>query len=127
VAIVLITDGLDRGSKISFEDVLGEMQSLNVTLYVLQLPDRTNGAYRRNQPKPREVVEKLAEGTGGRVFPFSEAQQAAKSICDELRNNRYLLSYFPTNSSTYDARRIFLLGQEGIAVRTKNAHPPTVK
>lgn len=127
VAVVLITDGLDRGSKTSFEKVLSEMQEQNVTIYVLQIPDRTNGAYRRNQPKPREVVEKIAEGTGGKVFPFNEAQQAAKEICDELRNNRYLLSYFPTNSSSFDARRIFLLGQEGISVRTKNAHPPNVK
>jgi Ca-activated chloride channel family protein len=126
-AIVIISDGLDRGSKTSFEKVLAEMQTQNVTLYFLQLPDRTSGAYRRNQPKAREVVKKLVEGTGGLIFSFDESQNAAKIICDELRNNRYLLSYFPTNFSAYDDRRVFLIGPEGTTVRTKSAQPATVK
>lgn len=127
VAIVVIGDGLDRGSKNEFNKTLAELQGLNVTVYFLQIPDRTNGAYRRNQPKAREVVTRLVEGTGGLVFPLEDAQNAAKTICDELRNNRYNLSYVPTNTSSYDQRRIFLLGQDGITVRTKAAHPPTVK
>ena len=126
-AIVLISDGLDRGSKTSFEKALAELQTSNVTVYALQLPDRTGGAYRRNQPKAAQVITELVEGTGGRAFDFDDPQAAAKAICDELRKNRYLLSYFPTNASSFDARRVFLIGQEGIAVRTKNAHPPNVK
>lgn len=126
-AIVVIGDGLDRGSKSNFEKTLAELQFSNVTVYFLQLPDRTNSAYRRNQPKAREVVRQLTEGTGGLVFPFEDAQNAAKAICDELRNNRYNLSYLPPNTTTFDARQIFLLGQDGIKVRTKSAHPPTLK
>ncbi|HNQ14098.1 MAG TPA: VWA domain-containing protein [Pyrinomonadaceae bacterium] len=127
VAIVVIGDGLDRGSKSDFTKTLAELQGLNVTVYFLQIPDRTNGAFRRNQPKAREVVTRLVEGTGGLVFPLEDAQNAAKTICDELRNNRYNLSYVPTNTSSFDQRRIFLLGQDGITVRTKAAHPPTIK
>ena len=126
-AIVLISDGLDRGSKAAFDKTLGDLQNHNVTLYTLEIPDRTNGAYRRNQPKAREVLKQLVEGTGGRAFSFDEPQTAAKAICDELRNNRYLLSYFPTNTSSYDARRVFLMGQEGITIRTKSAQPPNIK
>jgi Ca-activated chloride channel homolog len=125
--IVLISDGLDRGSKTEFSKALADLQNHNITLYNLEIPDRTNGAYRRNTPKAREVLKQLVEGTGGRSFSFDEPQVAAKAICDELRNNRYLLSYFPTNTSTYDARRVFLLGQEGITLRTKNAQPPNIK
>ena len=126
-AIILISDGLDRGSKTEFDKALAQLQNNNVTLYTLEIPDRTNSAYRRNQPKAREVLKQLVEGTGGLSFSFDEPQAAAKAICDELRNNRYLLSYFPTNTSSYDARRVFLLGQEGITVRTKNAQPPNIK
>lgn len=125
--IVLISDGLDRGSTIPFENILNELQNDNITVYALQIPDRTGGAYRRNQPKATQVIEQLTEGTGGKVFPFEESQTAAKFICDELRKNRYLLSYTPTNGSSYDARRVFLIGNEGITIRTKNAHPPNVK
>lgn len=126
-AVILISDGLDRGSKTTFEKILGELQNYNITVYGLQLPDRTGGAFRRDQPKAKAVIERLADETGGRVFPFEEAQTAAKAICDELRKNRYLLAYQPTNTSSYDARRIFLLGSEGITLRTKTAHPPNVK
>jgi len=126
-AIILISDGLDRGSKIPFEDVLIEMQNQNITIYALQIPDRTGGAYRRNQPKAAEVINQLTEGTGGKIFSIDQAQTAAKFVCDELKKNRYLLSYLPANTSSYDARRVFLIADEGISVRTKNAQPPNVK
>lgn len=126
-AVVVIGDGLDRGSKTPFDKVLGELQNQNVTVYALQIPDRTGGAFRRDQPKAGAVITRLAEETGGKVFPFEEAQTAAKFICDELRKSRYLLSYMPTNTSSYDARKLFLLADEGIAVRTKAGHPPNVK
>ena len=126
-AVVVIGDGLDRGSKTTFDKILGKLQNQNVTVYALQMPDRTGGAYKRDQPKASEVITKLTDGTGGRVFSVDEAQTAAKSIADEMRKNRYLLSYFPTNLSSYDARRIFLVADDGISVRIKNAQPPNVK
>lgn len=126
-AVVLIGDGLDRGSKTSFDKILNELQNQNIVVYSIQIPDRTGGAYRRNQPKAREVINQLTEGTGGKIFPLEEAQTAAKFICDELRKNRYLLSYFPANTSTYDARRVFIVADEGISIRTKNAQPPNIK
>ena len=126
-AIVLVSDGLDRGSKTSFDIVLNTLQRENVTVYALQLPDRTGGAYRRDQPKAAEAVAKIVEGTGGAIFPFEQPQVAAKAICDELRKNRYFLSYNPLNASSFDARRVFLTAGEGISVRTKTAQPPNVK
>lgn len=126
-AIVIIGDGLDRNSDAKFDDVLGALQNHNITVYALQVPDRTGGAYKRDKPKASAIIQQLTEGTGGRIFPFAEAQQAAKTICDEMRRNRYLLSYRPLNSSTFDARRVFVVGSDGIALRTKSAQPPNVK
>ncbi len=126
-AIVIIGDGLDRGSVSKFDETLNVLQNNNVTIYALQVPDRTGGAYRRDQPKASAVIQQLTEGTGGQVFPLAEAQSAAKAICDELRRNRYLLSYSPLNVSSPDSRRVFLTASEGIGVRTKLAQPPNVK
>ena len=126
-AIVVISDGLDRGSKITFDKLMNELQDNNVTVYSLGMPDRTGGAYRRDQPKAPQVLTKLTEGTGGTAFDFENANDAAKSICDELRRNRYLLSYSSPETSTFDAKRIFLVGDKGIEVRTKQAQPPNVK
>jgi len=126
-AIIVIGDGLDRGSKTPYDKLLAELESNNITVYALKLPDRTGGAYRRDQPKASQVLSQLTEYTGGLVFDFENSQEAAKTICDELRRNRYLLSYSSPNTSTYDARRIFLVADQGISVRTKQAHPPNVK
>ncbi len=126
-AVVIIGDGLDRGSKTSFDKIMGELQNQNITVYALQIPDRTGGAYRRDQPKPTAIIQQLTEATGGRTFSFEEAQAAAKAICDELRRNRYLLSYVPANTSTYDARKLLLVGEEGVTIRTKSAQPPNIK
>ncbi len=126
-AVVVIGDGLDRGSTASFDKVLADLQFQNVTVYALQLPDRTRGAYRRDQPKATAVINLLTEGTGGAIFPLDDAQTAAKAICDELRRNRYLLSYMPVNTSSYDHRRVFVTADEGINIRTKNAQPPNIK
>ncbi|MBA3769214.1 MAG: VWA domain-containing protein [Blastocatellia bacterium] len=126
-AIVVVTDGLDRGSKRSFDFALNQLQSQNVTLYALQLPDRTGGAYRRNQPKPPQVATQLVEASGGLIFPFEEAQSAAKIICEELRKNRYLIAYNPTNTSSFDERRLLVVGEAGMTIRAKAAQPPNVK
>ena len=126
-AVVIIGDGLDRGSKTKFDKILTEIQNQNITVYALQIPDRTGGAYRRDQPKAAAVISKLIEGTGGKAFPIDKAQEAAQFICDELRRNRYLLSYLPVNTSTYDVRRVFLVADKGIAIRTKNAQPPNIQ
>ena len=45
--IVVISDGLDKGSKTGFEQILAELQLLDITVYCVQAPDRTRGAIRR--------------------------------------------------------------------------------
>ncbi|HEX8565649.1 MAG TPA: VWA domain-containing protein [Pyrinomonadaceae bacterium] len=126
-AVVIVSDGLDRGSAKTFERILADYQSANVAIYAIQIPDRTGGAYRRDQPKPEAVIQKLTEGTGGKVFDFEESQTAAKAICDELKNNRYLLAYQPLNGGGVEARRLFVVADKGINVRTKTTQPPSIK
>ncbi|HEX8773567.1 MAG TPA: VWA domain-containing protein [Pyrinomonadaceae bacterium] len=122
--IIVIGDGLDRVSKTNFDDILAQLQRQNITVYALQIPDRTGGALRRDQPKPVRVIEKLAEGTGGRVFPANQPQEAAKAICDELRKNRYMISYVPTGAAYGEARRLLVVADSGINVRFKTNQPP---
>jgi VWFA-related protein len=122
--IVVISDGLDRGSKTSFEKILSEVQSLDITVYAVQAQDRTRGAIRRDVPKPRQVIDKLVEGTGGVIFSIDEPAVAAKAICDELKKNRYVLSYLPSNAPLGEARNLLIVGDEGITVRSKTVQPP---
>jgi len=75
-------------------------------------------------PKPLQVVEKLVEGTGGRVFPINDPRDAAKTICDELRKNRYVLSYLPQSVPYSEPRSILVVGETGINARAKASQPP---
>ncbi len=122
--IVVISDGLDRGSKATFEQTLAELQLENIMVYAVQAVDRTRGAIRRDVPKPKVVIDKLAEGTGGQIFSIDEPQVAAKAICDELRQNRYVLSYVPSSAPFGQARSLLVVGNEGITVRSKSMQQP---
>ena len=122
-AIVVISDGLDRGSKTKFNQALSALQSLDIVVYCVQAQDRTRGAIRRDVPKPRQVIDELAEGTGGRIFPIDDPREAAKAICDELRKNRYVLSYLPQSVPLTESRRLLVMGERGIDARAKTMQP----
>jgi Ca-activated chloride channel homolog len=122
--IIVISDGLDRGSKATFDQTLAELQAENIMVYAVQAVDRTRGAIRRDVPKPKVVIDKLAEGTGGQIFSIDEPGVAAKAICDELRKNRYTLSYVPSSAPFGQARALLVLGNQGITVRAKSMQQP---
>lgn len=122
--IVVISDGLDRGSKATFENTLAELQSDNITVYAVQAVDRTRGAIRRDVPKPKVVIDKLVEGTGGQIFSIDQPSDAAKAICDELRKHRYVLSYIPSSAPFGQARSLLVVGNDGITVRAKSMQQP---
>src|SRR5215831_4338337 len=122
-AIIVISDGLDRGSATKFQQVLSNLQSLDIVVYCVQAQDRTRGAIRRDVPKPRQVINDLAEGTGGRIFPIDDPREAAKAVCDELRRNRYVLSYLPQSVVYSEPRRLLVMGERGIDARSKTMQP----
>jgi Ca-activated chloride channel family protein len=122
--IVVISDGLDRGSKTSFEKILSELQQLDITVYAVQAQDRTRGAIRRDVPKPKQVIDRLVEGTGGAIFSIDEPSIAAKTICDELRKNRYVISYVPSSAPFGQARNLLVVADQGINVRAKSMQQP---
>jgi len=100
------------------------LQRFDITVYAVQAQDRTRGAIRRDVPKPKQVIDKLVEGTGGMIFSIEEPSVAARSICDELRKNRYVVSYIPSSTPFGEPRSLLVLGDEGIAVRAKTAQQP---
>ena len=122
--IVVISDGLDRGRKATFEETLAELQAENIMVYAVQAVDRTRGAIRRDVPKPKVVIDKLAEGTGGQIFSIDQPSDAAKGICDELRKHRYVLSYVPSSAPFGQARSLLVLGNQGIIIRAKSMQQP---
>jgi len=123
-AIILISDGHDAESKTKFDDALRALQDGNIVLYAIQVPDRTRGALVRDKPKPPAAIEQLTVGTGGAIYPFEKATEAAKTISDDLRKNWYRLVYIPSGINTLNMRRLLLMSHNpNIQLRTKGSHP----
>lgn len=124
LAIVLISDGYDSGSKTKFDDALRALQEENIVLYAIQTTDRTRGALLRDKPKPPAALELITTGTGGAIFPFDHAGEAAKTIADDLRKNWYRLVYIPSGINTINVRRLLMMSHDKtIEFRTKGSHP----
>src|SRR5262245_26202068 len=124
--IVIVADGLDRDSKIKFEELLSKLQDENVTIYAIQVRDRTRGALRKGAPKPVEALKQLAEGTGGKIYSIDDdVKTSVKEICDELRNNRYQLTYYPEGINPINKRLLLISSSDAtIQLRYKGWHPP---
>lgn len=124
--VVVVADGLDRGSTIKFDQILGKLQDENVTVYAIAIRDRTRGALRKDAPKPEDVLEQLVNETGGKLFGMEgDVKTAVKDICDELRNDRYQLTYYPDGISPIVKRRLLVSASSpAISLRYKASHPP---
>ncbi|HEX4948605.1 MAG TPA: VWA domain-containing protein [Blastocatellia bacterium] len=124
--IVLVSDGLDRDSKVKFDRILSTLQDENITVYAIQVKDRTRGALRKDAPKPVDCLEQLTVGTGGKIYSIeSDIKQAIKEICDELRNERYQLTYYPEGINPINKRHLLLTSHDAsVVLRFKGFHPP---
>ncbi len=104
-ALILVSDGDDRSSSYSEEQLFKLLRKAQVQIYAIGFinnlskePD-ANGINR--QEKAKVFLNRLAEETGGKVyFPNSidELPQIAADISGEL-HTQYLVSYTPTNEN----------------------------
>jgi len=124
--IVIVGDGLDRDSRIKFDELLSKLQDENVTVYAIQVRDRTRGALRKDAPKAGEALKLLTEGTGGRIYSIDDdVKVSVKEICDELRNNRYQLTYSPEGINPINKRLLLISSSDAtVQLRYKGWHPP---
>lgn len=91
-AMVILTDGVDEGSRLKLKDALEAAQKADVICYVLLLFDPRYGS-------DMSDMSHLAEQTGGRAISVGRTNKLSKAfseISDELRS-QYSLGYTPTN------------------------------
>jgi Ca-activated chloride channel family protein len=102
-AIILITDGDERASYYSLEDLLKLLRKIDVQLFAISLSkeDRMGATLNHNQlQRSVDLLSNLAYETGGRAFfPKSVAElQAMLSQMTNLMRTEYVIGYKPTNS-----------------------------
>ncbi len=97
--LLMITDGGDNHSRYTFDDVKGMLRESDTQLYGIGLGFQP---YPKRKETGRELLQELAELTGGRaVFPISIEQldQICAEISMELKS-QYVLGYVPLNTAT---------------------------
>lgn len=111
-AIILITDGEERDSYYTREQVLELLRESDVQVYVIGFPQgldmdryhifRGTGRRKmgRRERRARKLLDTLARVTGGRAFypdRLSDLEPIAHAIAHELRT-QYIIGYYPTRS-----------------------------
>src|SRR5580765_5632903 len=138
-AMIILSDGVDRGSKLNLESAIESAQKADTIVYAILFADEEHehdrggfggrGGYgggmgrhgggrrypQEERPDGKKILERISKQTGGRLFEVSKKHPIDKiyeSIAEELRN-QYNLGYAPDPA---DAEGSF----HKIALKTKN-------
>jgi VWFA-related protein len=97
--LIVLSDGMDEGSKVSMEKALEAAQKADVIIYCIAVADyRYSGGYGTRGGLSN--LKKLSQETGGTVLEAGRRKDLSKAfqeIADELRT-QYLLGYSSSNT-----------------------------
>jgi len=99
-ALILITDGVDQGSRYKIEQAIEQAQKADAIIYSIYYVDnRAYGGYMSFGGGGESYLKKMSEETGGRVMKVdnkNSLQSIFDQISQELRS-QYTIGYTPTN------------------------------
>ena len=143
-AVIILSDGVDRGSKMTVESAIESAQRADMVVYSILFSDadaygkggftgmgRGGGSGRfpqEERPDGKKILARISKETGGRLFEVSKKEpidQIYTQISEELRN-QYSLGY---TSDRKDAaigyRKIHLATkQKDLAVQARDGYYP---
>ena len=136
-ALILLTDGVDQGSKYSLETAIEEAQRTDTMVYGILFSDESAygsiGGFGRRMPFPggghadgKKVLERMSQETGGRFFEVSKKEsidQIYAEIQQELRN-QYNLGFSsdkPPSQSEYRKLRV-TTNRGGLQVQARDGY-----
>ncbi|MDH4063806.1 MAG: VWA domain-containing protein [Acidobacteriota bacterium] len=124
-AIVLLSDGEDTTSLVSFEEVMELVKRSETSIYTIGLQPREQSALKGFR-EAEFVLRQLAQETGGRSFFVQQAEELRGvygQIADEL-SGQYTMAYMPKNAKRDGAwRRLQVqVARPNVTVRTKRGY-----
>jgi VWFA-related protein len=97
--IVVITDGVDQGSKLNRSQAIEAAQKADAVIYSIDYEDpRFHGMF---GPSGEGDLKKMSDETGGHVYKVDRKNtldMVFKELQDEMRS-QYLIGYTPTNEA----------------------------
>jgi VWFA-related protein len=117
-AVVVLTDGVDQGSKMRLKDSIEAAQKSDVIVYVLLISDPGYGS------APHEMGQ-MAEQTGGRLIVVNNPDKLHKAfaeISSELRS-QYNIGYYPVNEKHDGSfRKIEIKSKDGYKIQARKGY-----
>jgi Ca-activated chloride channel family protein len=129
-AIVLLSDGDDTTSLVTYEDVLELAKESDIAVYAIAfLPpaDPSWAPPTKRGTQPRYALKSLASESGGRAFfptAVGELAPIYARVADELAN-QYTLGYSPSDATADGAFRrvvVRLVNRPGALVHTRSGY-----
>jgi Ca-activated chloride channel homolog len=125
-AIVVLSDGEDTSSLVSFEEVLELAKRSETAIYAIGIRSREVGQMTKGFSEADFVLRQLSQETGGRVFfarQISELANIYGQIADEL-SSQYTIGYTSKNPKRDGAYRrlIVRVNQPNSTARTKQGY-----
>lgn len=124
-AIVVLSDGEDTSSLVSFEEVLELAKRSETAIYTIGLQPRETSALRGFR-EAEFVLRQLAQETGGRAFfakQVEELKDVYGQIADEL-SSQYSMGYSSRNAKRDGAfrRLVVQVARPNVTPRTKRGY-----
>jgi VWFA-related protein len=135
-ALVLLTDGVDTGSKVPLSSAVEAAQRADTMAVSILFEDpeaygggfgmgRLGGHGPMNMPNGKKVLEQISRETGGRFYEVSKKHTLAKvydEIDEDLRH-QYSLGYSPDHAASGGYHKIHLTTrQKGLVVQTREGY-----
>lgn len=143
-AVIVLSDGVDHGSKVSLDRAIEAAQRSDTVVYSILFKDEDesndrggfgggwgghHGGGRRypqeEHPDGKKILERLSKETGGRLFEVSKKQpvdQIYNQIADELRY-QYDLGYTPDRNDLTGYHKIHLVAkQKDLEVQARDGY-----
>ncbi len=118
-AIILISDGVDNGSRISEKEAVESAQRSDALIYCIRFFDENAyggfGGWGGMGSRGDDALKSLSKETGGRMFEVKKKttlENIFETIQEELRS-QYSLGYTPPDRSGAGFRRISLRTKDG--------------
>ena len=150
-ALIILSDGVDHGSKETMAEAIATAQRSDTIIYSILFADDEDSAYQRpggfgmggrggmgggrgggsrypqqeQRPDGKKILEQISKETGGRLFKVSkkETVDAIYAQIEEELRNQYSLAYTPDKGNTVGYHKIHLVAKpKDLTVQTRDGY-----
>jgi VWFA-related protein len=145
-ALIILSDGVDTGSKTSLTSAIASAQRADTLVYSILFADEEGygggggfggggrgmgrrgrypgGRYPQNRPDGKKILQQISKETGGGFFEVSKKrpiEQIYSRLEEELRN-QYSLGYTPEKAGAEFRKITLAVKQKGLIVQARDGY-----